>query len=97
PRLVDTTTVPPNARQARCHSGLDSAECTTLRSLSRFLKLCKKVSYKQQISNPHARRPAQADSQTQDERRLKHSQAQAQTPGNDRQVAWVIRDSSPKS
>ncbi|MCX7417908.1 MAG: hypothetical protein NT013_00005, partial [Planctomycetia bacterium] len=46
--LVDTTTVPPNARQARCHSGLDSAECTTLRSLSRFLKLCQKVSYKQQ-------------------------------------------------
>ncbi|MCX7419051.1 MAG: hypothetical protein NT013_05880, partial [Planctomycetia bacterium] len=45
---VDTTTVPPNARQARCHSGLDSAECTTLRSLSRFLKLCQKVSYKQQ-------------------------------------------------
>ncbi|MCX7420387.1 MAG: sulfotransferase, partial [Planctomycetia bacterium] len=39
---------PPNARQARCHSGLDSAECTTLRSLSRFLKLCQKVSYKQQ-------------------------------------------------
>ncbi|MCX7419404.1 MAG: hypothetical protein NT013_07680, partial [Planctomycetia bacterium] len=45
----DTTTVPPNARQARCHSGLDSAECTTLRSLSRFLKLCQKVSYKQQV------------------------------------------------
>ncbi|MCX7422037.1 MAG: DapH/DapD/GlmU-related protein, partial [Planctomycetia bacterium] len=48
--LVDTTTVPPNARQARCHSGLDSAECTTLRSLSRFLKLCQKVSYKQQTN-----------------------------------------------